>query len=281
LDTCLGAETVIDRTVLEVFMKVPDNDPPVQVNVSVPVVLPNGVLHHIAGNVKDGTRLRIGSGHLQGLVWQKEGTHTGYIVGDYEPHVQESLRIFIRPGMTCYDLGAHHGFHSFLMARFAGPGGKVYAFEPQPRNVEFIKAALLNNLETEIEVIHAAVADSTGLRTFHFVSSDSMLGKLSGTEKHPEWGDATYEEETVPVVSLDDWMKLKEARPPDLMKIDVEGAESSVLMGAEKTLTSRYPLILLSVHGGRQMLACTEILDKFGYRIDVIRDGDVLFASKK
>jgi hypothetical protein len=77
----------------------------------------------------------------------------------------------------------------------------------------------------------------------------------------------------VPVVTLDAYVRNNKLRPPNVIKIDVEGAESAVLRGAAELLTRHRPHIVLSGHGTSQQQACAALLGDFGYDLVVDRDG--------
>src|SRR5579864_2668277 len=96
---------------------------------------------------------------------------------------------------------------------------------------------------------------------------DTMLGKLSDADRHPEWLGLPYRSVTVPTISLDSFVYDQGHRPPDVLKIDVEGAESRVLTGAARLLRNHAPIMVLSVHGEQQKMACLDLLDRFGYDV--------------
>ena len=62
---------------------------------------------------------------------------------------------------------------------------------------------------------------------------------------------------------------------PAVLKIDVEGAELSVLKGGREMLTECRPPILLAGHGTAVQKQCCELLDSWGYRIQMDRDGSI------
>jgi hypothetical protein len=70
----------------------------------------------------------------------------------------------------------------------------------------------------------------------------------------------------IPAISLDDYMKGQAAAAPDLLKIDVEGAEASVLRGACNLLTNNAPEIWLALHNEQASRDCEAILRSHGYQ---------------
>src|SRR5664280_627600 len=79
---------------------------------------------------------------------------------DYEPVETEWVRKVVKPGMVCYDLGAHWGYYTHLLSQLTGPSGKVFAFEPDPDNrlkLEKRVAGLGN-----VTIVPVAVGDRVG-----------------------------------------------------------------------------------------------------------------------
>jgi FkbM family methyltransferase len=201
--------------------------------------------------------VRILSGRLAGARWVVgAGTH-GCWLGTYEAEAQASFAAHIKRNDVVYDIGANVGFFTLLAARLVGEGGHVYAFEPLPRNLDFLRRHVALNKLTNVTILPVAVAATAGVLKFAEGANPSM-GGLSAT--------GALE---VPTVALDELQH----RPPRFMKIDVEGAESDVLAGATKTLRTHHPTIHLSTHGWEQNERCTATLRAEGYDVHLERDG--------
>ncbi|HEX7155022.1 MAG TPA: FkbM family methyltransferase [Thermoanaerobaculia bacterium] len=215
------------------------------------------MLRRLLRLIPPGTVMRVFTGRLRGARWVVgAGTH-GCWVGTYERDAQQTFAAHIKPGDVVYDIGANVGFFTLLAARLAGDGGHVYAFEPLPRNLTFLRRHLTLNRLTNVTVLPLAVAAAPGVARFQEGSNPSMGGLA------PE---GTLEVETSSLDALD-------LRPPRFMKIDVEGAESEVLAGALRTLRTHRPVIHLSTHGWQQHEHCLAVLRGEGYRIELERDG--------
>lgn len=166
-----------------------------------------------------------------GLRFDARGGFAGYLLGTSEPLEQETLARLLKPGMVFYDIGANVGFYSTIAARIVGPSGRVYAFEPCP---EFAAAARRNaalNGFSNVEVIEAAVSDRPGEARF-------VLGPVGANSSTGPGGG-------VAVISIDECEGL---RPPDVVMIDVEGAEVGVLRGMLRTIREHRPAIICEVH---------------------------------
>lgn len=172
-----------------------------------------------------------------------------YWAGVYEPEVQEALALALAPGAVFYGVGGHIGFFSVLAARL---GASVVVFEPLPENAERIRRnAALNGFD--IEVIEAAAWDSG--EGVSLVAGDSSS----------EWRAAP--EGPSPSVSLDEFAALHP--PPDVIKIDVEGAEARVLAGAARLLAERRPIVICEVHGREERELVRQLLRD--YEVETLR----------
>lgn len=176
----------------------------------------------------------IAHGIGKGLKFDATGGYPGYSLGTTEPHEQQALAEHLPAGGVLYDLGANIGFFSTLAARLVGPQGHVYAFEPSADSAARARENAERNHFANVTVIPAAVSDHTGRM---------LLDTSSDTAKHRLDPHGTVE---VDVVSLDDWATTK--RPPDVVMIDIEGAELDALRGMRNLLAEHKPVILCEVH---------------------------------
>jgi FkbM family methyltransferase len=147
-----------------------------------------------------------------------------------------------KPGMNIIDIGAHVGLYSVYMQKLSG--GNVYGFEPTPSTVSVLKKTIaLNKAGSNIEVIEAAVSDITGKARFKIdsqrASVSNSLVEYNRTEK--------METSEVEVISIDDFVAKRKIKI-DFIKIDAEGAELSVLRGAQNTLLDQRPVMILALH---------------------------------
>ena len=214
-------------------------------------------------------RLPVWGGPLRGRWWLPEsrGKVLRVLAGTYEP---EQTRLFgehVRPGATVLDVGAHVGYYTLLSAVLAGAGGRVWAFEPNPRNCAFLRRHLEINGCGNVEVTEAAVSDAAGRARFDF-GPGSGTGHLAGC--------GAIEVDTV---RLDDFVR-ERGIAPSAVKIDVEGAERRVLDGARETLARHGPVLFLSTHGAEVHRGCVELLRGLGYGFRPILGTDVDTASE-
>ena len=198
------------------------------------------------------------SGCNRGCRWVAGSQTHGCWIGWYERDLQRLLHALIKPAMTVWDLGANVGFYSLAFSRLVGPGGMVVAFEPSAVNVGYLlKHIHLNHCQNVI-VYQSAVAADCGFSSF---ANDDESDAKSHVSAQP----TGY---IVATVSIDHVLDARPEWRPDVVKIDVEGAEGSVLAGGSTLLSSpKSPLLVLSLHGLSASRECMQLLGKHGYAI--------------
>jgi FkbM family methyltransferase len=151
---------------------------------------------------------------------------------------------FLKPGMTVLDIGAHHGLYTLLASRRVGRTGKVIAFEPSPRERKALRLHLRINSCTNVTVQPLALGDENAEGTLHVVESWAA----GCNSLRPPDVPAQTSPVQVEVARLDDWLANHQIEKVDFIKLDVEGAELAVLLGATKLLERRpRPVILAEV----------------------------------
>jgi FkbM family methyltransferase len=202
----------------------------------------------------------ISAGIGQGLRFNAGRSHAGYMLGTSEARVQRALAQILRPGMTFYDVGANVGFHSTIAARLVGASGNVVSFEPVAENAHAIRHNAELNQFAHVRVLEVALSDIDEIGDFR-TSEESSWGALARSGNEPDRCSGSIQ---VPVRRLDEVREDETLSPPDLMKIDVEGAEVAVLRGANRTIGKHKPLLLIELHGTNA--AISEYLTTVRYR---------------
>jgi FkbM family methyltransferase len=164
-----------------------------------------------------------------------------------EPETVAWLEDSVRPGDVIYDVGANVGAYSLVAAHLAGAKGIVYAFEPGFATfAKLVKNVFLNDLQLSVTPLNVALADETGIS--HLTYSSFRPGAALHT-----FGGAVATRMTQPVLAyrLDELLEGFGLRPPDLIKLDVDGAELGVLRGMDTILAKGRPRsILVEVEEG-------------------------------
>src|SRR5579862_360717 len=182
----------------------------------------------------------------------------------YETQLAQFFVSLVRPGALVLDLGAHVGLHSLLLSRLVGSNGRVVAVEPSPANVWLLKRHLAWNRCRNVEVTNAAVGSCEDQVRFSFwpdpTSGHAFENSLAGADR----GEITK----VRMTTID---RICAGCNPDLIKMDIEGAELLALRGAQETLARAAPLLVVSLHPeAMQALSTTPVelvafLASFGY----------------
>lgn len=208
--------------------------------------------------------LRARRGFLAGCWWSVY-PFSSYWRGTHEPAVQAVLMGLgdIR-GWTCWDLGAHYGFYSVGLARRVGPDGEVAAFEPNPLSCRRLAYHRRLNRFSWLKIFAVAASDHNGQIELY------TYGELTSTTTH-----LAYEGETrvdacaplvVPAVKLDDLVTVGTLRPPDLVKIDVEGHGHRSLAGMSDVMRRQRPHVLAALHSQPEESGMLKILEPLGYK---------------
>jgi FkbM family methyltransferase len=185
--------------------------------------------------------------------------HAGLIVrGTLEPPVQEALRRLLAPGAVFYDVGANIGFFTILGARLVGPQGRVVAFEPVPACARAVARNIAINGFENADVREQAVGAAGG-RERLLVVGEASWSHLASTGRHADVRD----ELDVAVVAIDDLVGAGAIPPPDVVKIDTEGAELQALAGMRATIERHRPAIVCELHDTNEPFAA--LMDELGY----------------
>lgn len=181
--------------------------------------------------------------HIQGAVVKlnpQDPVVSGALaLGVYENDEIRFLASVVRPGMTILDIGANIGLYTALLGKATGPAGRVYAFEPDPESLSFLRKTIAANQFSHVEVVPTAAAAQTGTRRLYTCSQNRGDNRLYENELADGFLD-------VEVIRIDDYLKSINTNRVDLIKIDVQGFEAEVIAGLEQTIRSSPKLILLS-----------------------------------
>ena len=171
-------------------------------------------------------------------------------------------------GQRCVmDVGAHIGLVTLPMANVIDPGGRVVAFEPSGINRAYLERHIaLNGFTDRVSVVAALVGEreSEGIPFFELDEAAGQNTTIAGVLP-PDTPQSMIAQ-----VTLDRYCA-KTGLSPEVIKIDVEGAEIDVLRGARKTLTELRPVVFLSVHprqiraAGRSLEELNAVISSVGY----------------
>lgn len=213
-------------------------------------------------------------GHKMILAQEGQYPPLAMVQDKYEEETSRLMEQILKPGMTFIDVGAHVGFYSLKAAREVSSSGSVFSFEPEPLNYGLLTKNIELNGYSNIKVINMAVSNTIGTTNLYLAALDNGRHSLYHHQL-PETGSALVETTT-----LDSFFKSK-GWPPriDLVKIDVEGAEITVLDGMTQLMADYSCLKLivelnpaLLVNGGATPIQLFEMLISQSWDVQVIEE---------
>jgi FkbM family methyltransferase len=159
-----------------------------------------------------------------------------YLFGVWEPRMTQWLQRRLRPGDTFVDVGANIGYFSVLAAQLVGPTGRVVAVEASRPFMDRVELNARLNGITNIRPAHVAVSDKQQTLTFILASSHNM-----GANSIVPWDGPTESVFDIEAYPLPEVLESDEIAKARVIKIDVEGAEGSVVRGMAPMLNKLRP----------------------------------------
>jgi FkbM family methyltransferase len=194
-----------------------------------------------------GVAMRLADGHR----YRIDARHYAYEPERYDADVMRVILTALREDSVVYDIGAHVGIMTMVMARRLRPAtrragaerGRVYAFEPSPENLMRLRRNVRRNrMDDRVTIVPALVGERTSEAVeFAYMPWNCTLNSLA---RRPP-GSVTAR---VPMASIDDLIARGRIPAPDIVKIDVEGYERAVLHGARRWLRAANPTVVCALH---------------------------------
>ena len=193
-----------------------------------------------------------------------------FIAGRFEPNEFAMLDRILQPGMVFVDCGANEGLYTLFAASRVGRAGAVLAFEPSPREFARLRWNCRLNDFPAIQLYPVALSDGNGEAELAVASAEhagqnSLGGMPAGVEVRGRIQVRTMRLDDVPGVG--DLPRL------DLVKMDVEGEEHQLLLGAERSIHKHRPMILFECSDqllrtrGSSAAGIQELLRSWNYEI--------------
>jgi FkbM family methyltransferase len=166
-------------------------------------------------------------------------------VEQMDPTLLSVAEEFVAAGNSVWDIGANVGIFAVAAAARAGTSGFVLAVDGDTWLVGLMRRTcqLESSPRAPIEVLPAAIDGELGVATFNIANRGRAANFLHGTGSTQTGG--SREQQRVVTVTLD-WL-LRHFRKPDVLKIDVEGAEIRALSGAKAILAEARPILICEV----------------------------------
>jgi FkbM family methyltransferase len=153
---------------------------------------------------------------------------------DFENAISHCIRMFVKEGCKCFDIGTNIGIRSLLMSETCGSACHVHSAEPVPSTLKNLRENIALSKKTNITVLPTAFGDQKSA-TKIYIPADPGRASMAPEAQ----GDCV---ETVPVNRLDDVWKELGCPQISFAKMDVEGSEPFVLAGDSSFFTQRRPV---------------------------------------
>lgn len=184
-----------------------------------------------------------------GVTWEldlSEGIDLAiYLFGGFEPSTRAALAKCVKPGMTVLDIGANIGAHTLHLAKFVGPNGRVYAFEP----TNFAYAKLTRNLSLNPILARRVVAQQCFLTASNTAGVPQEIWSswplIAAENLHPAHLGAGKSTVGARARTLDSILAENGEPTIGVVKMDVDGAECDVLSGATRMLSVNKPIFVM------------------------------------
>jgi len=168
---------------------------------------------------------------------------------EHENFETECAKNIINEGDVVVDLGANIGYYTLIFAKLVGKNGEVFAFEPEPNNFELLKKNVEFNLHKNVTLIQKAVSDKNGIVKMYVSKRNLASHRIF---------DAGDNRKTINVdtITLDEFFK-DYPRQINFIKMDVEGVEGGVILGASNLLEKSKKISIMTEY-------FPKLIEKFG-----------------
>lgn len=176
--------------------------------------------------------------------------------GFYETAIFAELkRVKFQPGSVAVDVGANCGVYTKFFATLMGPGGQVYAFEPNPVYLSILGAIGGADQMARVCIYPEGVSDHAGTA---YLETPTIGANVPEPALARIVDRSSSGAQKIRVVSLDE--KLKDLKRLDLIKIDIEGGECAALRGAARLIQRFKPILIVEAHNRGEISRTLQIL---------------------
>lgn len=172
------------------------------------------------------------------------------------------------PAPVIIDAGAHLGMAT-LYFKHLYPNAQITAIEPNPYTFELLEMNVFENVLRDVTTIQAALAAQQGEAQFYLDKTANQWWSTAGFIEGAWTGDQESLAITVPTITLAELVQA----PVDLLKMDIEGAESEVLMASESVLPMiKQIFVEFHPHENQDKFKLVEMLEQY-YDLKILKDG--------
>ena len=168
-----------------------------------------------------------------------------YLWGEHDPRITGVLKSVLCPGDTVLDIGANFGVVGLFACKQVGKNGKVHLFEPQPLLAQFLRTSMLINGYQQGVVHECALSNRSGWAEMAIINA----GNLGETTIISEGTQVAGERIRVRIENADEFVRALGCQQVSVIKIDVEGHETTVLESLRHWMLEAKPgLVLFECH---------------------------------
>lgn len=182
--------------------------------------------------------------------------------GEWSQNEIELILRYLDAGFVAVDVGANIGTHTIPMAKKIGPSGVVIAFEPQRLVFQILCANIVAN-DIPNAITHNMAVGNCCARAAADNLDFSVPGNHGGATVSNKIDDSKY---LVSMVNIDS-MNLPSCH---LIKADIEGWETEMVIGAERTIKSCRPVLYLEWHDSKELVP---LVKSMGYNVYIHETG--------
>lgn len=240
------------------------------VSISTILLHPDRVIRYVNRRILEATTpnnavKKINAGPLKGEKWIFGSGDHAFFFGTYEKTIVDTFIQYAKKSNVIYDLGANVGYYTLLASKYVLKPGEVCAFEPLPQNIFYLKKHVELNKISNVHIFECAISNITGIVEFKELD-DAQAGTIC--KNSTMFNKIRIVK--INSITLDDLIENENISPPQLIKMDIEGAEFDALKGGKHLLERYHPTIFLSTHNchvkGIHKKCCDFLVD-LGYNL--------------
>jgi FkbM family methyltransferase len=198
-----------------------------------------------------------------------------FFFGYYERHIVKLMKRLLKPGDVAFDIGANIGCHTLIMSSLVGKDGEIFAFEPHPTVFEKLRDNLdLNRADNVVPLRYAIAAESGDAILYSFDEAFANQGMSSLSPLNEPRAVLRF---SVVCKTVDEMAESRHLDRLDFIKIDTEGHETSVILGAQESLARFKPPIILEYNrkawerAGKGFEDMLILFSEIGYELMLIK----------
>jgi len=186
----------------------------------------------------------------------------------HEPVTSKLISLHLKKGMYCIDIGSNIGYFVSLESNIVGDSGKIYAIEPSPNTLNYLKKNVRNLKYNNVEIHTFVCGDVDGSTQFVISNRSNWCRVMDNNIMDQMYQDKESLIE-LPMKKLDTFVAEQNISKVDFVRMDLEGYEIKVINGMNSVLKKFHPIIQMEVHefviGKRKLVSMLSNMEKIDY----------------